>query len=447
MKKISIEKLTNYVNGKLLKNNGDSEIKRVVIDNREAKKEDLFIPIIGEVHDGHKFMEGAYTNGTRTFLVDKNHTFDKDDINLIEVEDTTIALGDLARNYRNNFNIPFIAITGSVGKTSTKDIIYSVLSTKYNTLKTEGNLNNDIGLPRTLLKLEDEEAAVIEMGMDKKGELDYLSKITNPDIAVITNIGQSHIMNFKDGQDGIFKAKMEITNGLKPNGTLIVNGDDKYLRTLKDKDHSYRFITCGFEEGNDIYCESYELKDNSMKFTAMYNNEKHDFIINSPAKHNILNSLFSIAIANIYDINDDQIQEGLSNFKLSANRLDVIKTDKYTIINDTYNASYDSMKSGLEVLNNYNTRKVAILGDILELGSYSEKIHRDVGKLVDCDLLITIGNDSKYISEEANVENYHFNTKDEFYNKAENLLKDGDTILVKASRGIELDKVVEYLRD
>lgn len=446
MKKISIEDLVEYTKGKLLKICNEKYIERVSIDNREAKIGDLFIPIIGEVHDGHKFMSGAYDNGVRSFLIDKNHSFDGEGVNLIEVEDTTLALGDIAKGYRNTFDIPFIAITGSVGKTSTKDIIHSVLSTKYKTLKTQGNFNNNIGLPRTLLSLEDEEMAVIEMGMDHKGELDYLSKITEPDIAVITNIGQSHIMNFEDGQDGIFKAKMEIVNGLKENGILIVNGDDKYLKTLKNENHSYKLITCGFEENNDVYCKDYELGDNSAKFTVIENNEEKTFTINSPAKHNILNAMFSIAIASIYNIEDEKIQEGLSNFKLSDNRLDVIKTDKYTIINDTYNASYDSMKSALEVLDNYKTRKVAILGDILELGSYSETIHRNVGKLINCDLLITIGEDSKYINEEVNIENYHFNTKDEFYEKEKELLKEGDTILVKASHGIGLLEVVEYLQ-
>lgn len=445
MKKISIADIVQYTNGKLLLSGKESFIERVSIDSRESKKEDLFIPIIGESLDGHKFMENAYENGARTFLIDENHEFDGDDINLISVKDTTLALGDLAKGYRDNFDIPFIAITGSVGKTSTKDIIYSVLSSKYKTLKTMENYNNNIGLPRTLLSLEDEEIAVIEMGMDKKGELDYLSKLVTPDVAVITNIGMSHIEHFEN-QDGIFHAKMEITNGLKDGGTLIINGDDKYLKTLKNKKHDYKLITCGFEEDNDIYCKSYELKDNQIEFIAIYDGEEHKFTINSIAKHNVLNALFSIAIANIYNIDDKKIQKGLSNFKLSANRLDVIKTDKYTIINDTYNASFDSMKSALEVLNNYSTRKVAVLGDILELGSYSEEIHRNVGKLIACDLLITIGDASKYINEETNVKNYHFDTKDDFYKKEKELLKDGDTILVKASHGIGLLEVVEYLQ-
>ena len=446
MRKISIENIVKYTNGNLLKKGDESFVERICIDNREAKEKDLFIPIIGEVHDGHKFMEGAYENGVRTFLIDEKHSFEKDDINLISVKDTTLALGDLSKGYKETFDIPFIAVTGSVGKTSTKDIIYSVISTKYKALKTKENFNNNIGLPRTLLSLEDEEMAIIEMGMDHKGELDYLSNLVNPDIAVITNIGQSHIMNFEDGQDGIFKAKMEITNGLKDDGTLIINGDDKYLKTLKELNHNYKLITCGFEDDNDIYCKKYELVNDSMKFTAVYNGEEHEFVIGSPAKHNVLNSLFAIAIANIYNIEEESIRKGLNDFKLSSNRLDVIKTDKYTIINDTYNASYDSMKSALEVLNNYDTRKVAILGDILELGDYSEEIHRNVGKLITCDLLITIGEDSKYINEEVNIENYHFDTKEEFYEKESELLKDGDTILVKASHGIGLLEVVEYLQ-
>lgn len=444
MKKISIDYLIKYTNGKLLKEGNEEYINNVSIDSRDVKLGDLFIPIIGESLDGHEFMLSAYQNGCRTFLIDKNHNFEKDDINLIEVADTTLALGDISKGYRDTFNIPFVAITGSVGKTSTKDIVYSVLKTKYKTLGTEGNFNNNIGLPRTLLKLENEEIAVIEMGMDKKGEIDYLSKITRPDVAIVTNIGMSHIEHFEN-QDGIFAAKMEIVNGLKKDGVLIINGDDKYLKTLKNENCFYRLITCGFEENNDIYCKSYELINDLIKFTVVYKGNEQEFTINSSAKHNVLNAMFSIAVANIYNIDDNKIQEGLSNFELSKNRLEIIKTDKYTIINDTYNANYDSMKSALEVLNNYNTRKVAILGDIFELGSYSEDIHRNVGKLINCDMLITIGNDSKYIYEEANALKYHFNTKDEFYRKQKELLKEGDTILVKASNGMKLNEVVEYL--
>ena len=185
--------ICQYAEGDFVKGDKDVIISEIVIDSREVSSDSLFIPIIGERFDGHQFLEGAYDNGCRSFIIDKNHDFVKDDINLIRVDDTTKAFGLISKGYKNQFNIPFIAITGSVGKTSTKDIIYSVLSQKYNTLKTEGNLNNSIGLPKTLLKLNfKHEIGIVEMGMDKKGEISYLTNLVNPDVAVITNIGMSH---------------------------------------------------------------------------------------------------------------------------------------------------------------------------------------------------------------------------------------------------------------
>lgn len=448
MKKLSIEKICTYSNGNLLINKKEIEITNIVIDSREATDKSLFIPIIGENHDGHKFLENAYENGCRSFLIDENHKFEKDDINLIEVKDTKIAFGNIAGNYKEELNPKTIAVTGSVGKTSTKDMIYGVLKEKYNTKKTIGNLNNDIGVPKTLLNLEKEtEVSIVEMGMDKKGEISYLTNLVKPNIGVITNIGMSHIEHFEN-QEGIFNAKMELIEPFKENNILIINGDDKFLKTLKQEQVKYQIITCGFEKDNDIYCEEYNVTSDEATFTCVYNNEQHKYKIPSPAKHNILNAMFAIAIANIYELTEEQIRQGLLNFELSSNRLDIIKTDNYTLINDTYNASYDSMMSALEVLNNFDTRKVAILGDIFELGSYSEAIHRKIGKNLKCDLLITIGNAAKYIYEEAkdSVESYYFLTKDEFYDKISANLRKGDTILLKASRGMEFDKIVEKLK-
>ncbi len=449
MEKISITEIKDYTNGKFIKQNNNAYISKISIDSRDINDKTLFVPIIGVVHDGHKFMESAYDAGCRSFICDVNHDFDKEDINLVKVSDTTLAFASIAKGYRNKFDIPLVAITGSVGKTSTKDIINSVLSVKYNTIKTIGNLNNEIGVPKTLFTItNDTELAVIEMGMDHKGEIDYLSKLASPDVAVITNIGMSHIMNF-DNQDGIFKAKMEIVNGLKDNGLLIVNGDDKYLSTLRDNDHSYELITYGFDSSNDIYCSNYKIYDDYSMFTCIYNDNEYSFKLGSIAKHNIGNALIAIVLGFKYGLTYDEIQSGLLDIDFSNNRLDIIKTDKYTVINDTYNSSYDSVMSALEVLNGFKTRKVAILGDILELGSYSESIHRRIGKEIKCDVLIAIGDSAKFISDEVldSIESYYFLKKEDFYDRVGSIINEGDTILVKASRGMELDKVVDYLKE
>lgn len=448
MEKLKIQEIISFTKGIKIQETKSQDITKISIDSREVNQDTLFIPIIGEKFDGHTFMESAYNLGCRNFLCDENHEFNKENINLIKVKDTKIALGHIAKGYKEKFNLTTIGITGSVGKTSTKDIISSVLNQKYNTLKTQGNQNNEIGLPKTLLNINKKtQIAVIEMAMDKKGDLNYLTNIVHPNIAIITNIGMSHIMNFKN-QEGIFYSKMEIANSLTSKDTLIVNGDDKYLKTLKNKQHDYKLLTYGFEENNDIYCKDYKIEETS-SFTCVYKDKEYKFKIASPAKHNIGNALIAIILGIDLGLTKEQIEEGLLNIEMTKNRLELVKTDKYTIINDTYNANYDSVMSAISVLNNYKTRKVAILGDILELGGYSEEIHRKLGKDITCDLLISIGKESKYTYEEAvkkGIKAYYFLTKEEFYDKIKQILKPEDTILVKASRGMELDKLVEKLK-
>ena len=265
MEKLKIQEIISFTKGIKIQETKNQDITKISIDSREVDQDTLFIPIIGEKFDGHTFMESAYNLGCRNFLCDENHEFNKENINLIKVKDTKIALGHIAKGYKEKFNLTTIGITGSVGKTSTKDIISSVLSQKYNTLKTQGNQNNEIGLPKTLLNINKKtQIAVIEMAMDKKGDLNYLTNIVHPNIAIITNIGMSHIMNFKN-QEGIFYSKMEIANSLTSKDTLIVNGDDKYLKTLKNKQHDYKLLTYGFEESNDIYCKDYKIEDNYVR--------------------------------------------------------------------------------------------------------------------------------------------------------------------------------------
>ena len=451
MEKLSIGKVCEFTGGLLKYGIRESFFEHIVIDSREVTSNCLFIPIIGEKFDGHDFMESAYDLGCRNFLCDKNHEFEKDDISLVIVDDTTKAFGLIAKGYKTSLSIPSIAITGSVGKTSTKDIIFSVLSRRYKTLKTIGNLNNEIGVPKTLLNLDlSYEVAVIEMGMDKKGEIDYLTKIVNPDVAVITNIGMSHIMNFPNGQEGIFEAKTEIVNGLKENGLLIVNGDDQYLKTLKNNKHSYRLLTYGFKENNDIICKNYEIKESLINFTCIYNNQDYNFSISSIAKHNIGNAMIAILIGFELGLSEIEIKQGLANIEFTQNRLDIIKTDNYTIIDDSYNSSYDSVMSALEVLNSFKERKVAIIGDIFELGRYSESIHKKIGQNLKCDVLVTIGKNAKYIFEEAlnrDIKSYYYEEKDNFYKECKTILLKDDVILIKASNGMKFKEIVNFLKE
>lgn len=452
MLKLSLDEIVKATKGKLLLNN-NKEVEYISTSSKDIKENTLFIPIKGEKYDGHAFLEDAYNNGCRIFLIDKNHEFYKKDISLIEVNDTLLALGSLARFYLDKFNVDLIGVTGSVGKTSTRDIIYSVLNEKYKTLKNELNYNNEIGIPKTLFNLDySYEKAVIEMGIDKKGDISYFKTIAPLKHAVISNIGLSHIANFKN-QEGIFHAKMEIAKDFNKENTLIVNGDDNFLKTLKDKKLPYNLLTYGFDKDNTIYCVSYEIVNGKINFKVNFKNKVYDYTIPSIAKHNIYNAMSAILIGNLYNLTYEEIKKGLENVSFTEGRLTIINKKDITIINDCYNASLDSIISALNVLSTFKTRKVAILGDVLETGSYEEEIHKNIGKSIigNTDILILVGDSIKYTYDEVIKNNFNkdniyvFNTYEDVIKNIDNIIKKGDTILLKASHGIKLSNVVEYL--
>ncbi len=453
MERLTINEIITSVSGNAIIKNNLDDIEYISTDSRDIKENTLFVCLTGEKFDGHNFIEDSYNKGCKTFIIEKDVSFIKDDITLIKVSNTLYALGDIAKYYRNKFNINVIGVTGSVGKTSTKDIIHSVLSKKYNTLKNEGNFNNEIGLPKTIFNLSSSyEYAVLEMGMDHKGQIKHMADIASPSIGVISNIGTAHI-EFFDTKDGIFDAKMEITSFFNKDSLLIVNGDDSYLKTLLNKEHEFKILSYGFNTYNDIYPTSYKINEETSTFTCLINGKEEEFTIPSPAKHNILNALCAIEIGLYLDIDINKIKEGLATFTLSKSRMDIFKTNKYKVINDCYNASFDSVISALDVLKNNNTRKVAILGDILELGKFSKDIHEEIGKHIkDIDILITIGKDSLYIKDSAvnngfDINNtYHYIDNDSLLKDINKILKDNDTILVKASNGMKLNEVVDYLK-
>lgn len=455
MECLTIQELLIATKGKLILGNENDYVDDVVIDSRNATKNNAFVAIIGENLDGHNFIQSAYEKGCKTFIKNQSSgiKLDSSDINLIEVKDTEIALGQISKYYKEKFNIPYIGVTGSVGKTTTRDMVYGVVSAKYNTLKNQGNLNNQLGVPLTLFTLNKEhECAVIEMGMSGFNEIEYLADIVNPKIGVISNIGLSHIERL-GSQEGILKAKMEITTNFDEDSTLIVNGDDKFLSTLKNKENVYKLKTFGFNKDNDVWCEDYNMEEDSITFTCYIDGKKEKFTIPTVGEHNIYNAMSAILVGITLGLSIDEIKSGLKNFKATKMRLDIVKNDKITIINDAYNASPDSMNAALKILGRYNQRRVAILGDMFEMGEHAEYGHRLVGKsaLNNVDVLITIGKDSTFISKEAieqgfNPNNiHHFETKEDAIDKLESLINIGDVILVKASRGMKLEKIVEYL--
>ena len=456
MEYLTIKELILASEGQLVsKCNEETIVSNIVIDSRKAGKDSAFVAIVGENLDGHNFINLAINQGCKTIIKNKNNNVDIEnkEVNVIEVSDTEIALGDIAKFYKNKFKIPFIAVTGSVGKTTTRDMVYSTISAKYNSLKNVGNLNNQFGVPLTLFNLNKEhECAVIEMGMSGFNEIEYLANIVNPQIGIISNIGYSHVEHL-GSRDGIFKAKMEIATNFDENSLLIVNGDDDCLKTLKTKDLVYKLRTFGFDKDNDIYCESYEMDEESINFVAVINGKKEEFFIPTVGKHNIYNAMAAILVGLNLNMTIEEIKDGLKDFQCTKNRLDIIKKDKLTIIDSVYNASIDSMSAALNILGRYENRRVAILGDMFEMGEFAEFGHRQVGKaaLGNIDIMIAIGKDSEFIVKELKENNmnennlYHFETKEEAIENLDNIIKDDDVILVKASRGMNLEKVVEYL--
>ncbi len=458
MEPITMAKLADILDGTIISGDLDLEIDMVSTDSRTAQKGSLFIPLKGERFDGHDFIYDAVINREVGAILTEKPLKDIDisQLAVIEVEDTLQALKDIASYNRARFNIPVIAITGSTGKTTTKDMIYGVLSTKYDVLATEGNLNNEIGLPLTLLRLNsNHDMAVVELGMNELGEIHRLVEIAMPDVAIITNIGLSHIGKLKS-QDNIFKAKMEIFDYFHEGCMAILNGDDPYLKTVEEE-FTYPIIYIGT---GDVYLKAYDIEPNGDSGISYYidvDSTSYKIELSIPGVHNVYNSLFAVAVGLMYEIDMELIKKALYNFQLGSMRLNIFTTDYgVKIIDDVYNANPESMRVALSVLGDMESRrKIAILGDMLELGSYSKKAHKNVGKWIvkeNIDLLITMGRDSKYIgigARELGMDNniYHFNCNKDVIEYLDTLIDTGDTILVKGSRGMQMEQIVHHLRE
>lgn len=456
MEMLTVKEIVESSNGKLKNGDNNVFVKNIVIDSRLAKENTAFVAIVGENNDAHKYIESAYNLGCRVFIVNEGRNIDtKSDMNIIEVKDTSKTLGDIASYYKNKFNIPFVGITGSVGKTTTRDMVYAALSSEKITLKNEKNFNNHFGVPLTLFNLNsDYECAVIEMGMSGFGEIEYLANMVKPKIAVISNIGLSHVENL-GSQEGIFKAKMEIATYFDKKNTLIVNGDDKFLSTLKDENKDYKLVTFGFNENNDIYCKDYNMTEDNIEFKCFINGAIHEITIPTVGKHNIYNAMAAIAVGIELGISIENIKIGLSNFEATGMRQDIRKIGENIVINDVYNASPDSMEASLSILGRYKERKIAVLGDMLEMGKLSEYGHRRVGKacIKNTNFIITVGENSNFINKEAEENGFnkeksmHFETLEEAKSYLDKLIKDKDIILFKASRGMKFEKFVEHLEE
>jgi len=441
---MKFEHIAQVCGGRLMNAEAAKSVEAVkfVTDSREAKEGCIFVCIKGERVDGHDYISGAEKNGACGFLCEKELDTK---LPYVIVESSVKALGDFASDYRNKLDMKTVAVTGSVGKTTTKEFVYCVLSEGFKAFKTEGNKNSEIGLPLTLMSVpEDCEAAVLEMGMSNFGEIDVLTKIARPDVAAITNIGFSHIEYLKT-QENIMKAKLEILNGLSPDGTLIMNGDDVLLKTQRNVWSKTVFYGIG---NND--CE-YQAKDilfdnGSTSFLAVTPSGNVNVRIPTEGLHNVYNALAAIAVGHVLGIEPEKAAKGFGCYKNAPLRQNVYEKNGFTVIEDCYNASPASMQSALELLRFKNGRKIAVLGDMLELGSLSEALHKQVGTyLHGIDMLVVYGNHNDDYAHGA----VSVGMKEDNIFKCENttevadvlkkITKNGDVLLFKASRGMKAE--------
>ena len=445
-----IKEIIDATNGKLLSGNLDDDILGFTQDTRKIKEGDLYIPLIGEKSDGHAYIEQAFQQGASSIIT--SQVVDYPDKNVILVEDTLQAMSDMARYLRLHRNVKVVGITGSVGKTSTKDMIYSVVSTKYKTLKTLGNYNNHIGLPLTMLRYQDEEVMILEMGMNHLGEIDHLTHIACPDIAAITNVGTAHI-GVLGSRENILKAKMEIVNALAKQGTLVINDDNDMLHTVSLSDH--HLLRVGQNDGCDLKARNVDLRLEESYFDIDYQGKTYQVHVPVSGIHFVYNALIAIAIGLTLDIDMERCIEGVEHFELTKNRMDVLDlADGIKVIDGTYNANLDSMKSSLDVLGQYQTRKIAVLADMLELGEYEQALHEEVGQYVvekGIDELLCVGKACQYMVDKAQElglkQAYHFEDNQALIEYLDELLEKDDVLLVKGSNGMHLKEVVEHLKE
>ncbi|MCR4434566.1 MAG: UDP-N-acetylmuramoyl-tripeptide--D-alanyl-D-alanine ligase [Clostridiales bacterium] len=455
MRPLKCQEVIQATNGVLVSGEIKTEFGSISTDSRKMREGSLFIPIIGEKFDGHDFIRNSFEAGALGTLTQKESVPAGGRV-VIKVESTMKAMHDLARYYRQKFRIPFVGVTGSVGKTSTKDMIAGVLGQKFNVLKTAGNYNNEVGLPLTIFNLDSfHEAAVIEMGMSGFGEIRRLTSIAKPDIAVITNIGLSHIEKLGSRQN-ILKAKMEILEGLDRSGLVVLNGDDKLLYGLKDL-LKFRTVFFGMEDGLDY--QAYNIKnlgENGISFETAVGNKEYKVHIPVPGLHNVHNALAAIAVGIELGMSMEKVISGIGEFSQGNMRLNIVNCGKIKIINDTYNASPQSMEAAISVLKDLGgkSRTIAVLGDMLEMGDWAYKAHLDVGRFAvskEVNYIVTVGQHGKNIAEGAmeagasksNV--FFFENNDEAVQFLQGFVKDGDVILVKGSRGMKMEQVVEGL--
>lgn len=461
MKNITIDNLIKVLDAKYIGPEDRRAIEATCIDtdSRKIEKDGIFVALVGERVDGHDFVKDVLSKGALCCIVEKEIEGAE---GLIVVDSCADALRKMAAFYLEQMNIPVVGITGSVGKTSTKEMIASVLSNRYKVHKTAGNFNNEIGLPLTVFGIRDEhEIAVLEMGISDFGEMDRLSDIAKPDVMVITNIGPCHL-EFLGDLDGVFKAKTECFNHLKNNALVVLNGDDEHLKTVKASDIKdaknveVMFYGKDDEDNENAYASEIHLAGvRGAEIKGTLNGNAFSLKEPLPGEHNVWNVLAALLVGSHFGMTMEEMKQGVLDVPVMPGRNHLINCGDLTVFDDCYNANPASMKSSLAVLSQEPGRTVAILGDMGELGENKEALHLEVGTYAakaDVDLVYTVGELSLYIAQAIRKENLSvkvrsFDTKEDLYPVLRKEIKSGDTILVKASHFMKFEEIVKFLED
>ncbi len=454
--------------GEFLQGQTAEKIHGVSINSRNIKSGDLFIAIPGKRFDGHDFVREAVDRGARAIVISKSirqlnhrksghysHSIGHNGysrVPIIRVPDTTRALGDIARMYRNQFAIPVIAVTGSAGKTTTKEMIAHILQARYRVLKNEGTENNQIGVPLTLLKLRpDHEMVVIEVGTNQPGDIRWLTYVANPTMAMMTNIGESHLELLKNLRD-VFKEKFELVKRMEKKGQVIINSDDEYLKKIPALVNEHVVLTYGVHNPADYQASAIQIRQQEVSFLV---NRQYPVILKTPVIKNVYNAMAAISCARLFRIGFDTIRQRLEGLHYAERRQALKKVKGFWIIDDTYNANPVSFRSAIETLNTFRTpgRKILVCGDMLELGKSASHLHRSMGELAACanlDLILTYGHFSQSLSRAAGTKNphihtFHYHQLAAIHRKLQNYCRPGDVVLVKGSRGMRMERTVDFL--
>ena len=449
---MKVSEIISATGGVLTSGQATVAIRQVITDSRLVKKGDLFVAIVGKKHDAHDFIADVISKGAVAVIVSKSFKPRSSAVVVIKVKDTTRALGDIARYHRSRFSIPIIAITGSAGKTTTKEMIARVLSRKYKVLKNIGTENNQFGVPLTILKLKpSHQIAVLEVGTNQPGDIQWLASIVRPTVAIMTNIGESHLELLKTPKD-VFDEKFNLVQALSKSGTVIINNDDPFLQKVSRLVRQ-KVLTVGIKNESQLQASNITFQGAKIQFNL---NHAGTFTISGTATANVTNALTAICCGRLFKIGYNDIKNSLKSFSLKSGRQSYIKVGKISVIDDTYNANPVSFRSALESLSHVVTlgRRVLICGDMLELGREAPRLHREIGERAaesGLNCIFSFGNFSKLIGAEARKRNpelktFHSVKAEHIEKQIKKYLCSGDIVLIKGSRGMRAERFVNFIK-